>query len=49
MGQGKVLTGLVRQTAPGARGLNVEDAASLEAARAALAHVRPAGQGAAGD
>lgn len=45
VGQGKVLTGLVRQTAPGARGLNVEDAASLEAARAAFA---PA-QGAAGD
>ncbi|HEX8501360.1 MAG TPA: ACP S-malonyltransferase [Pyrinomonadaceae bacterium] len=36
VGPGKVLTGLVRQTAPQARGLNVEDAASLEATRAAL-------------
>jgi [acyl-carrier-protein] S-malonyltransferase len=46
VGPGKVLTGLVRQTAPQARGLNVEDAASLEAARAALApESRPFGQG----
>ncbi len=37
VGPGKVLTGLVRQTAPQARGLNVEDAATLDAARAALA------------
>jgi [acyl-carrier-protein] S-malonyltransferase len=37
VGPGKVLSGLVRQTAPQARGLNVEDAASLEAAREALA------------
>jgi [acyl-carrier-protein] S-malonyltransferase len=36
VGPGKVLTGLVRQTAPQARGMNVEDAAGLEAARAAL-------------
>jgi [acyl-carrier-protein] S-malonyltransferase len=36
VGPGKVLTGLVRQTAPQARGLNVEDAASLEATRSAL-------------
>ena len=36
VGPGKVLSGLVRQTAPEARALNVEDAASLEAALAAL-------------
>jgi [acyl-carrier-protein] S-malonyltransferase len=36
VGPGKVLSGLVRQTAPQTRTLNVEDAASLEAARAAL-------------
>jgi len=36
-GPGKVLGGLVRQTAPQARSLNVENAASLEAASAALA------------
>ncbi|MCA1618850.1 MAG: ACP S-malonyltransferase [Acidobacteria bacterium] len=47
VGPGKVLTGLVRQTAPRARGLNVEDAASLEATRAALAEGGQ-GQGAAG-
>jgi [acyl-carrier-protein] S-malonyltransferase len=37
VGPGKVLSGLVRQTAPRAVCLNVEDAASLETARAALA------------
>jgi [acyl-carrier-protein] S-malonyltransferase len=36
VGPGKVLSGLLRQIAPGARAANVEDAASLEAARAAL-------------
>lgn len=36
LGPGKVLCGLVRQIAPDVRCLNVEDAASLEAARAAL-------------
>jgi [acyl-carrier-protein] S-malonyltransferase len=50
VGPGKVLTGLVRQTAPQARGLNVEDAATLDAARAALAEGSGGvqGQGAAG-
>src|SRR5918997_1790502 len=37
VGPGKVLSGLVRQTAPEARRLNVEDAASLRAASGALA------------
>jgi [acyl-carrier-protein] S-malonyltransferase len=37
VGPGKVLAGLVRQTARSARCLNVADAAGLEAARAALA------------
>jgi [acyl-carrier-protein] S-malonyltransferase len=36
VGPGKVLSGLLRQIAPEARALNVEDAASLAAARAAL-------------
>ncbi|HEX8284347.1 MAG TPA: ACP S-malonyltransferase [Pyrinomonadaceae bacterium] len=45
VGPGKVLTGLVRQTAPQARGLNVEDAASLGAARAALTVGAEGGQG----
>jgi [acyl-carrier-protein] S-malonyltransferase len=36
VGPGKVLSGLVRQTTPQARVLNVEDAASLEATRSAL-------------
>ena len=51
VGPGKVLTGLVRQTAPQARGLNVEDAASLGAALAALAAPEGPGgrQAAAGD
>ncbi|HEX8721238.1 MAG TPA: ACP S-malonyltransferase [Pyrinomonadaceae bacterium] len=43
LGPGKVLTGLVRQTSPQSRGLNVEDAAGLEAARAALAGAQAAG------
>ena len=48
VGPGKVLSGLVRQTASDARAANVEDAASLEAA---LTAVREAGgsQAAAGD
>jgi [acyl-carrier-protein] S-malonyltransferase len=37
VGPGKVLSGLVRQTAPASRCLNVEDPASLRAAREALA------------
>ncbi|HVF54760.1 MAG TPA: ACP S-malonyltransferase [Pyrinomonadaceae bacterium] len=37
VGPGKVLSGLVRQTAPEARTVNVEDGASLDAARASLA------------
>lgn len=36
-GPGRVLSGLVRQCAPQARGLNVEDVSSLEATRTALA------------
>jgi [acyl-carrier-protein] S-malonyltransferase len=36
VGPGKVLSGLLRQIAPEARALNVEDAASLGSARAAL-------------
>ena len=36
VGPGKVLSGLVRQTAPQSRCLNVEDSASLKATRAAL-------------
>ena len=46
VGPGKVLSGLVRQTAGGARAANVEDVASLEAA---LAAVNESGQAAAGD
>jgi [acyl-carrier-protein] S-malonyltransferase len=45
VGPGKVLTGLVRQTAPQARGLNVEDAASLGAAGAAFAKGEGGGRG----
>jgi [acyl-carrier-protein] S-malonyltransferase len=49
-GPGKVLSGLVRQTAPQARTLNVEDAQSLEATRAALdAESGASGHAAAGD
>jgi [acyl-carrier-protein] S-malonyltransferase len=49
VGAGKVLGGLVRQTAPHARTLNVEGAASLDAALAALAGSVHAGGRAAGD
>ena len=49
VGAGKVLGGLVRQTAPQARTLNVENAASLDAALAALADSIHAGGRAAGD
>lgn len=50
MGPGKVLSGLVRQTAPQSRCLNVEDAASLEATRGALAAgMRTGEQAAIGD
>jgi [acyl-carrier-protein] S-malonyltransferase len=49
VGAGKVLGGLVRQTAPQARTLNVENAASLDAALAALADSVHAGGRAAGD
>jgi [acyl-carrier-protein] S-malonyltransferase len=46
VGPGKVLSGLVRQTAPQARTANVEDAASLGAA---LSAVSESGKAAAGD
>ena len=51
VGPGKVLSGLVRQTAPQARAANVEDAASLGTALAALTEARATGgsQAAAGD
>jgi [acyl-carrier-protein] S-malonyltransferase len=50
VGPGKVLCGLVRQTAPQARCLNVEDSASLEATLAALAaESRSSEQAAGGD
>src|SRR5215218_9238550 len=49
VGPGKVLGGLVRQTAPGARAANVEDAASLEAALATVKEASESGQAAAGD
>lgn len=45
IGPGKVLSGLVRQTAPGARCLNIEDQASLATARAALAESNAASSG----
>jgi [acyl-carrier-protein] S-malonyltransferase len=48
VGPGKVLSGLVRQTAPGARAANVEDAASLAAALNVLRE-SDEGQAAAGD
>ncbi|MDQ3805567.1 MAG: ACP S-malonyltransferase [Acidobacteriota bacterium] len=49
VGPGKVLSGLVRQTAPGARCLDVEDATSLRAALDALAAGRsPGGRAGAG-
>ncbi len=40
VGTGKVLSGLVRQTTPDARCMNVEDGASLEVARSSLAEIR---------
>jgi [acyl-carrier-protein] S-malonyltransferase len=49
VGAGKVLGGLVRQTAPQARTLNVENAASLDAALAALVDSVHAGGRAASD
>ena len=49
IGPGKVLSGLVRQTAPQARALNVEDAASLEAALTALSDSAQSEGHAAGD
>ncbi len=51
VGPGKVLSGLVRQIAPEAKCLNVENAASLEATRAALAEgsTETSGQAAGGD
>ncbi|MFL6336916.1 MAG: ACP S-malonyltransferase [Pyrinomonadaceae bacterium] len=49
VGPGKVLSGLVRQTAPQARAVNVEDAASLEAALATVKEASESGQAAAGD
>ncbi|HKG13970.1 MAG TPA: hypothetical protein VKB12_11540, partial [Pyrinomonadaceae bacterium] len=49
VGPGKVLSGLVRQCAPRARALNVEDAASLGAALAALADSGQSEGQAAGD
>jgi [acyl-carrier-protein] S-malonyltransferase len=49
VGPGKVLSGLVRQTASGARVVNVEDAASLEAALATVKEASESGQAAAGD
>jgi [acyl-carrier-protein] S-malonyltransferase len=45
VGPGKVLAGLVRQTIPDARCLNVSDPASLEATRAALGESQAAGGG----
>ena len=49
VGPGKVLSGLVRQTAGGARAANVEDVASLTAALAAVTEGNESGQAAAGD
>jgi [acyl-carrier-protein] S-malonyltransferase len=49
VGPGKVLCGLVRQTAPQSRCLNVEDASSLAAALAALGPSQSSGQTAGGD
>jgi [acyl-carrier-protein] S-malonyltransferase len=43
VGPGKVLSGLLRQIAPEARAINVEDAAGVEAARAALSETGAAG------
>ncbi|PYT02132.1 MAG: [acyl-carrier-protein] S-malonyltransferase, partial [Acidobacteria bacterium] len=49
VGPGKVLSGLVRQTAPQSRCLNVKDAASLKATLAALAESQSSGQAAVAD
>ena len=49
VGPGKILSGLVRQTAPQARCLNVEDVASLGATLAALAAVSQSSGRSAGD
>ncbi len=49
VGPGKVLSGLVRQTTPQARVLNVEDRASLEAARSALAEFQKISEHTVGD
>jgi [acyl-carrier-protein] S-malonyltransferase len=49
VGPGKILSGLVRQTAPRSRALNVEDAASLEATRDALSSSAQSESQAAGD
>jgi [acyl-carrier-protein] S-malonyltransferase len=49
VGPGKVLCGLVRQTAPQARCLNVEDATSLAATLAALDSSQSSGQSAGGN
>ncbi|MGB8510533.1 MAG: ACP S-malonyltransferase, partial [Pyrinomonadaceae bacterium] len=48
VGPGKVLSGLIRQTAAEARCLNVEDATSLESARATLAEMGNSSEHAAG-
>jgi [acyl-carrier-protein] S-malonyltransferase len=48
VGPGKVLSGLVRQTAPQVQCLNVEDSMSLESARAALAEMSKARESHAG-
>lgn len=45
VGPGKVLAGLLRQIAPGARAINVEDAEGVAAARAALEEIGAAGGG----
>jgi [acyl-carrier-protein] S-malonyltransferase len=50
IGPGKVLCGLVRQTAPQSRCLNVEDKASLDATLAALSEEsQPSERAAGGD
>ncbi|HEX8338122.1 MAG TPA: ACP S-malonyltransferase [Pyrinomonadaceae bacterium] len=49
VGPGKVLSGLVRQTAPQARAANAEDVASLAAALAAVTGAGESGSAAAGD
>src|ERR671928_2039456 len=49
VGPGKVLSGLVRQTAPQSHCLNVEDASSLKATLDALAESQSSGQAAVAD